>query len=341
MTAVELETGPIRPAIRRVRELDGIRGTAVLLVLLYHGRAYFGNTALVSIARYGWTGVDLFFVLSGFLITGILLESRQNPHYYRRFYARRVARIWPLYLGILAISGLLNLRFRANIPWLWYFLLVQNFKPNEWGFCFLAVTWSLAIEEQFYLFWPTIVKRLPSRFLAALCIATLVAEPIIRAIVLHYPDWHIVNANTFCRLDGLAMGSLLAVRGNRVSRRQAWAAFLVGLVASAILMNPSGYTSHISGFLFSALALCFGGLVALRPGFFRFPLLCWFGTISYGLYLIHFGVIVLGQLAGLSIWWCYAWSIALAAASWRYFERPIQHLVRTVSERQWGGGTGS
>src|ERR1035438_7079102 len=77
----------------------------------------------------------------------------------------------------------------TNIPWLWYYLLLQNFQSNGFGFCFLAVTWSLAIEEQFYLFWPTIVKRLPSRFLAALCIATLVAEPIIRAIVLHYPYW--------------------------------------------------------------------------------------------------------------------------------------------------------
>ena len=322
----------MRPTMRRVRELDGIRGTAVLLVLLYHGRAYFGNAALVSLARCGWIGVDLFFVLSGFLITGILLESRQNPDYFSRFYVRRAARIWPLYLGILAISGLLDLHFHANIPWLWYYLLLQNFQSNGFGFCFLAVTWSLAIEEQFYLFWPTIVKRLPSRFLAALCIATLVAEPIIRAIVLHYPYWRSVPGNTFCHLDGLAMGSLLAVRGIRVSRRQAWAAFLAGLVASAILMNPSGYTSHISGFLFSALALCFGGLVAFRPGFFRFPLLCWFGTISYGLYLIHFGIIVLGQIAGVSIWWCYAWSIALAAASWRYFERPIQRLQRTISE---------
>ena len=164
-------------------------------------------------------GVDLFFVLSGFLISGILLDTKETPNYFKNFYARRVLRIWPLYYCLLALMFVVLPRvsaaqgvaiFAKSSPWWAYPLFMQNFllplSTDAAGP--LGVTWSLAIEEQFYLVWPIIVRFLSRRQVAILAIAEIAASPVLRYFLAAH---HIhIYANFFCRLDGLMLGAFLA-----------------------------------------------------------------------------------------------------------------------------------
>ena len=160
--------------------LDGVRGLAVLGVLLLH---FIGNMqpqdalerALVTVTKYGSYGVELFFVLSGFLITGILYDARNKPHYFRNFYMRRLLRIFPLYYGVLAlvflVAPLIPLLQGPTLDYLverqaWAWLYAVNIyiaKHGDWSLSYLDHFWSLAIEEHFYLFWPLVVFLLARR----------------------------------------------------------------------------------------------------------------------------------------------------------------------------------
>ncbi len=158
-------------------ELDSMRGIAVLMVLFLHGMAAplnanlsrLGQTML-SVSQYGGVGVNLFFVLSGFLITGILIANRGRPDYYRRFYARRALRILPaLYatLIVLLLGGLIGWRFVMVS-----LLFLANFAPLLGLPLQYPVLWSLAVEEHFYMLWPAIVRKFSSRCQVVLIIAT-------------------------------------------------------------------------------------------------------------------------------------------------------------------------
>jgi peptidoglycan/LPS O-acetylase OafA/YrhL len=165
---------------RYIPALDGIRGLAILLVLFHHFRfilepIHRSQRLLLVLADAGWCGVELFFVLSGFLVTGILLDTWESPRYFRTFYARRVLRIFPLYFLYLAVVVLLLSRFWTSQfgfnPWVkvsfWpYFLYLENFKAHHmFNDLLLGHLWSLAVEEQFYTVWPLIVALLPRRAL--------------------------------------------------------------------------------------------------------------------------------------------------------------------------------
>ena len=170
----------------RIRPLDGLRGLAVLAVVLYHatllapGTGATGRTLLAA-ARLGWAGVDLFFVLSGFLITRLLVESRGADNYFRVFYARRLLRIFPLYYVSLLVLVLL---FRVpGGESLWYWLYASNVKAtlSGWPSAPLSHFWSLAVEEQYYLVWPLAVSLLSRRALVSLCAGLVVLVPAARA----------------------------------------------------------------------------------------------------------------------------------------------------------------
>ncbi|HVF49063.1 MAG TPA: acyltransferase [Pyrinomonadaceae bacterium] len=183
---------------RRVPELDGLRGVAILLVLFYH---YFQSAqmpaALAALGRLSWSGVDLFFVLSGFLVGGILLDARTSPNYFKTFYARRAYRILPLYallcVAFWLIRGLTNAQhadpalawlFSNAHPWYAYAALLQNFfmaYAGTLGPAWLGATWSLAIEEQFYLTLPFIIRYVRPRQLPYVLASILIAAPIVRA----------------------------------------------------------------------------------------------------------------------------------------------------------------
>src|ERR1700760_1369307 len=175
--------------------LDGLRAFAVLAVLLVHfpwmptpRLALLERLHLWPILRYGWVGVDLFFVISGFLITGILLDSKHTASYFRNFFARRALRIWPLYYAVLVFVFILCTFLRPHgtgaeiLKWGWpyYILYLQNFVFSDNGVPLLGVTWSLAVEEQFYITWPFIVLLCIRKRLLTITVALFLASPVIR-----------------------------------------------------------------------------------------------------------------------------------------------------------------
>jgi peptidoglycan/LPS O-acetylase OafA/YrhL len=193
--------------------LDGLRAVAILLVLLYHlTPGHDPNQGLRSllykIAQIGWSGVDLFFVLSGFLITTKLLEARDEEHRFRNFYARRALRIFPLYyLALIVVFLVTPVAFSRQLPfWLYY----SNFV-REPALPHLGHFWSLAIEEQFYLVWPAIVFLTSARVARRICVAVILLAPLLRFALATNGFGYITTYQwTPSRADALAMGALIA-----------------------------------------------------------------------------------------------------------------------------------
>jgi len=196
-------------------ELDGLRGLAILGVVLYHCDPLVKGTWVHFAAQWGWAGVNLFFVLSGFLITSNLLATREKPHYFHNFHARRALRIWPVYVLVLAVVylnapwfiGPSVLGAIKAAPWLAYIFFVQNLfhlaLPPAIG-----PTWALAVEEQYYFVWAPLVRWLRRPWmLAAILLCALACSPLLR-IGVH--SWLTPN-HTLIKLDGIALGSLLAL----------------------------------------------------------------------------------------------------------------------------------
>jgi peptidoglycan/LPS O-acetylase OafA/YrhL len=292
------------PMRQKIRQLDAVRGIAIILVLI-HNLHWFYWPPLALISKYGWMGVDLFFVLSGFLITGILMDARGSANYFRNFYARRGLRIWPLYylmlIFIFVMVPLIRPQdaaeiFQRSTPWWSYAFFLQNFLVAAPVLAVgpLGVSWSLAVEEIFYLVWPFFVRYLSVERLQILAWVVLLASPRLRLDFLSR-HW-LIYSNPFCRLDGLMAGALLAIlvrkRGFVAIRlvKLAWVAFLVGV--------PLAITTAAYGILwltFSIAALASAAFVYLglfeSHSWFRSLLtnrfLIFTGTISYALYLLH------------------------------------------------------
>src|SRR6267154_3409139 len=146
-----------------IPQLDGLRGTAVILVLVGHAASFVQGLPFAGMVEYVRCTVDVFFVLSGFLTTGILLDSKGSPHYFRNFYARRSLRVWPLYYLVLflifVVAPLFRPAMRPTVANIWpaFVLYVQNIRYHDIYPFGLGATWSLAIEEQFYMTWPLLV----------------------------------------------------------------------------------------------------------------------------------------------------------------------------------------
>jgi peptidoglycan/LPS O-acetylase OafA/YrhL len=329
---------------RHVPALDGLRGVAILLVIIVHaslfvpqgiaaGRAYF------SVAAVGVFGVDLFFALSGFLITGILLDARGAPRYYRNFYARRVLRIFPLYYGFLIVYGFvlpwLAPSYFASLPGngrgVAYLLLYASNYGMSFDHAFassvnldLHVFWSLAVEEQFYLMWPLLVAILSRRGLLWVCAALLVFVPLLRvALASVGMSAHAINLMTPTRMEPLIGGALVAalVRGPKgpmaraaQARVVAWAAG-VAFVSAHFLLFPAPasavcYNTFIQSIGYSIISLLFSSLVLLAvsaptgrlAACLNQPVLRAFGRYSYGMYVIHAAIVVHSQawFSGLS-----------------------------------------
>ena len=215
---------------QHIPALDGVRGFAILLVLITHGvdACLKASTpleqSLYNVARWGWVGVDLFFVLSGFLITGILLSARKRPHYLRNFLVRRALRIFPLYYATLLVClVLLPLIPLARFDWLrdlggrqgWFWLHASNYYKvclNDPPIHWLSTLWSLAVEEHFYLVWPFVVWKLPARRLLPLCLIGAVAVLGLRCGLTFagFPGDYLYRS-TLTRIDPLLLGSALAI----------------------------------------------------------------------------------------------------------------------------------
>ena len=361
--------------------LDGLRGIAILLVLAHHLTLVQPTTAFeasaLALLHTGWAGVDLFLVLSGFLITGILLDSRGSDRYFRNFYARRTLRIVPLYYSVVLFSYHVLPRFptwyvrlvgRSEVPPerdFWLFL--SNFtmaQRDQIQHGILGVSWSLAIEEQYYLAWAPIVWLCPPRSLGLLCIAIVIATPILRALAIASGASEIdVYVLTPYRADALAAGGWLAcaARAPIAASVHSYgrAAAIAGIAGVSALVWWDGHTAWDGGVKqtvgYSFLALAASGLllVAMKSGehgwgkrLLSARLLRMFGRYSYCLYLIHLPVMwtvratvfdpTRAPLMFDSVWPAQLifWglvilpAVGLAWFSWRFFEQPILRLKR-------------
>jgi peptidoglycan/LPS O-acetylase OafA/YrhL len=355
----------------KMPELDSLRGVAILLVVFYHG--FFWSNGLtglsgiaklfVNLTRVGWLGVNLFFVLSGFLITGILADSKTKEHYYRRFYVRRALRILPAFYALLLVLCFIPSQNKTYLI-LSFFYLSNLASPLGVPMTY-TMLWSLAVEEHFYFVWPVFVRLLSGRALMIYAVTIVCAEPFMRAwyFFRHWPEGS--GYLTWLVADGLAMGSVLAmaVRLPQFTRKRL--AFIVltsigaaasmalvgaryGILTQRRLLGASLLLTVAHLFFLGALGLT---LLLGTSGWKRLvnvPGLQFFGEISYGLYLIHW-LFFAGYDAVVTKYWprahliggsmehllprfiCAAGLASISAfLSRRYFEEPFLRL-----KNQW------
>lgn len=375
------------PASPRIAELDGLRGFAIVSVVCLHCFYTPGTAAspayrhFQSLFRLGWTGVDLFFVLSGFLIGGILLNRRSASNYFLVFYARRFFRIIPVYYVWIAAYILLvaifgsTLRAHTNSgvssPLGWgiyrYFLFLQNIwfgnhaGLSTWWF---GPAWSLAVEEQFYLVTPLLIRFLPERRLVVTLALICLCAPLLRTTIYLVEQpvaWHAVTL-TLCRADSLALGMLCALFWRREHFRIWLAAHLRGLYVLFFVLlagigalwywghNPLTLLPVTIGFTWIALFFSVVLLLALvhpsgpLAACARWRWLRELGRVSYCVYLIHFAVLYVGfglvfraiphindlKSIALAIL-CALIAYAIGVVSWHYFESPMLRVGHSFS----------
>lgn len=350
---------------KRILQLDGLRGIAVLFVVFFH---YFNNaysntdkaslnaieSAIQKITYWGWAGVDLFFILSGFLIASILLQNRHTKTYFSTFYIRRLSRIVPVYYLLLIVFLIAQYVFSESQSKLfarpfhisWYVGFLQNLQMSAEGYFgayALAPTWSLAVEEQFYLIIPWIIYFLNDKRVLIFCLLCILLAPMYRAFS---DNWYRSYTHLFARIDAPCYGVLLAL----VTKNKHWlellkkywwvfAGLLSAILFSFIFLHVKTLNHSIISMI--CLSLVF---IALRLQnqqlFYRFltnPFLLAMGKYSYFIYLYHLiinGILFicfsehvnpnLGEYNGYLVTACsFLLTWVLAAVSFTYFEGRI------------------
>jgi len=307
--------------MRQIPALDGLRGIAIIMVIAFH---YFNYASLFS---FGWMGVDLFFVLSGYLITGGLLTTINHPGYFRNFYRNRILRIFPLYFFTLTVFYITICFFVAPAAqtsltfyfahWKAYFLFFVNWTFIRYGMpsaAFLNHFWTLSIEEQFYLFWPLFIFLLTrTKHLRTTLIFLFLFVLTCRSLCFYF-NGRSGNAftyytNTFFRMDALILGALLSLlhRQNTSIPPKPFALLFIGSAGTLICafaifhipfdaMNPFYQTVGYS--IVAIFAACLIHMAVKYPQKFPAVLLAntalrFVGRISYGLYVFHFFILQL------------------------------------------------
>lgn len=353
--------------MKRIVELDAIRGLAALAIMVNH--LPFSN----RLTHMGAYGVDLFFVLSGYLITTIILKNSRAAGFLRAFYARRSLRIWPIYYLALIVVIVINPFFRPPFPldaWPFYATYTQGIQ-NYWsgvvpGFSsLLDHTWTLALEEQYYLIWPALLLLLGPRSVVPLALLIAVGSVLARSA--GFSSRILIG-----RGDGFALGGLLAAILLDLSRARSpqfvnryslslvcvglaalaypvWGSAAGGLLSSARISNDSAAISgSLRLFSVTVIFVCVVGLILLFAGrrelaYLRDPRLVYLGQISYGIYLYHYPIyLIIDACTGMpgNFWVIllkFAVSLAIAGLSWRWVESPILQLkshfdYRRISE---------
>lgn len=300
---------------KKLPVLDGLRGYAITLVLLFHcawsGPQLQGvNTSFLE--SFGWTGVDLFFVLSGFLITTILLQTKNDPRYFQKFYARRILRIFPLYFAYL----LFMFCYYRDPAGFWYhvtytsnfYMIFHNPAPEHspaW------LTWSLSVEEQFYLIWPLLILLLNRKAAIIVNVLFIVIAPCLR-FYLHVQETAPIVSYVFLltRMDTLSCGALIALLLNsdtgylQVLKKSAWIVMVLAVAGIYWVWAQRGtyffaFTPHTSTAGFSFTALLYAAVLVLAIStrsklidvLLKNKLILLVGKHSYCMYLIHCEVV--------------------------------------------------
>jgi peptidoglycan/LPS O-acetylase OafA/YrhL len=340
-----LDAQPI-PAHGRLPQLDGLRAIAIILVFIQHG------TDQLPI---GWIGVHLFFVLSGFLITRILWSARKDEFYWSPFYIKRATRILPPLIPFFIVCA-----FVVKIKWktvgLAYIFFGANIVPSVTNVPLteLAVLWSLAVEEHFYLVWPFATRYLRRKSLIVLLVVIMIVEPVARGLATHHvTGWLSIYQLTFFQLDGLGAGALLALLVQNpallkwLGRYAGAGAVLSGVIFAVCSRNPMfsreqnsvtfnlfGYTLLVLVFAF-ALAYLFangqswiGRALSVRP-------MVVLGAVSYGVYLysgligdvVRWAIPITlhhrGAMGYLRLVIEFMLSVLVSWVSFRFYESPI------------------
>lgn len=355
------------PKDHRSTPLDGIRGLAILLVLVYHS---FGDVrsgspltaAIVSLADSCWVGVDLFFVLSGYLITGILLKTRGQPGYFRTFYMRRFLRIFPPYyafLGMLLVAALCKPVLRGQIPFAWLVTYCVNFEVafRGWPWHPIQHLWSLSVEEQFYLVWPAFLALLPRRKTITVIGLAIAGVIILRQVTDYWTMRSDYDVATYALLhiDGLMLGAMVAAYhrekpvSNGMRRAGLFTLTVTGIVLAASCVRGKTVDWrdwHGAACLnYSLVAIAAAALIVvsvyssggawINRGLSVRPLVK-LGKYSYALYIFHYPLDFIFRRFGLhsiSFGWALPYaamltgsSLAVAWLSWRVIEEPCIRL---------------
>lgn len=294
-----------------IPQLDGIRGLAIILVISFH---YLGYIPLFS---FGWCGVDLFFVLSGYLITSRLIILQEQKNHLIKFYKNRALRILPLYyLSLILFYAAFNLLVKKenlylfdfyNHNWISFALFFQNWTLTSSGGIqenFLEHFWSLAVEEQFYLVWPFFLYKFwRKKYFYKLAFIIIVLIIITRTFLYiqysAWPDYRHYFYNTFCRMDAFLIGGCLYLfQKKNNATRFTWyyfAAFLIVVLGIYFTGNASHVNPFTSTIGYTLIAISFAGLIyaassnssKLLSVIFNYRWLKFTGKISYGLYIFH------------------------------------------------------
>ena len=358
------------PASSHIKALDGIRGVAVLMVIAVHAYYRGPNVSdlpwLQNLLIFGWTGVELFFVLSGFLITSLIKDEITHPYGVRNFFIKRASRIFPLYFGILIIllissfapapkivADSLN-NYRDNFAIYWIFannfselLSVDINAANK----VLGPTWSLAIEQQYYLIWPLFLLVSPRRFAKYIPILAFIFMAIGRAHFASAFDTTVIYHATFFHADGILVGSMIAlwlpdlIRIKKLLPTLLFISFML-MILIFFLAGTAHYSNQTVQTYGYAVISFFYGFVILHAitskttgDFFSHGLLLKAGKYAYFMYLVHWPILLaLDQLPLPQGWisWCIfflLFSISMIAAgslSWNYYERPASRFIRSM-----------
>jgi peptidoglycan/LPS O-acetylase OafA/YrhL len=318
---------------RHVAPLDGLRGIAILIVMLHHfefllpGHSWVATT-VKGMFYAGWSGVDLFFVLSGFLITGILIDTKDAKNYFSSFYARRILRIFPLYYSVLSViviaARLLYQPWFDNLialrpDQIYYFFYLNNWMillKGAWHANIIGHFWSLAVEEQFYAIWPMCIWLLPKRYLLRMTFAGCVFALALRiGLVAAYGPSQALVQNTFARMDTLLAGASCAVivrSESMVERIRPWLIPAMILAAAGIFwidifqeeLRMAGIYTETIGFSFLAvgyaallLRVFLGqGSGSIGQKVFGGAVLKATGKYSYGIYVLHVPILMTANL---------------------------------------------
>jgi peptidoglycan/LPS O-acetylase OafA/YrhL len=309
-------------------ELDGIRGLAILLVLAQH-------INLPSSTLAGLVGVNLFFVLSGYLITTLLITERDRAGgiNLRRFYERRVRRLVPALVAVLVVTGGLmaiqgQLAGYIGPAAVSFFYVSDIAKAIGYDLGYVGHTWSLAMEEQFYLLWPALLIFAPRKWLAPLAITGIVGAVALQLLLV--PDNVLAHFRPDVRADAILWGCLIALVPVKVPRWATAASGIALLIVSFTFLWP--YAIGLSSVL---SAVFIAGAATLVPILSARPLVR-IGQISYGMYLWHaipFGLLMPQTLAGnvLAMAAVVAITIGLALISERWIERPFRRTREATS----------